>query len=76
MAIVQIKNIEKKYKKRKKEMVILKDINYSFETGKLYTISGRSGSGKTTLINLLGLIIKPTKGDIIRETKSMSKSIP
>ena len=37
MAIVQIKNIEKKYKKRKKEMVILKDINYSFETGKLYT---------------------------------------
>ena len=78
MAIVQIKNIEKKYKKRKKEMVILKDINYSFETGKLYTISGRSGSGKTTLINLLGLIIKPTKGDIIidgKTTNNLSDSL-
>ena len=33
---------------------VLKDISYTFESGKLYVIKGVSGCGKTTLLNILG----------------------
>jgi ABC-type lipoprotein export system ATPase subunit len=56
-------------------MIITKDLSYEYNKGKRFTfpdismeknetllIHGNSGVGKTTLLNLLGLLIKPTKG--------------
>ncbi|MGN0158254.1 MAG: ATP-binding cassette domain-containing protein, partial [Brotaphodocola sp.] len=40
---VEIKNLNLKIKKEH----LLKDINVSFEYGKIYGIIGRNGSGKT-----------------------------
>lgn len=81
MIILKLKDIEKSYKKRNKTISVLKEVNYDFKSNKLYTISGRSGAGKTTLINILGLISKPTNGEVIIENtntkilndKSLSK---
>ncbi len=73
--ILEIDDLEKSFIKKNKNLIILKDTNYTFKTGKLYTISGRSGSGKTTFINLLGLITKPTKGNILingKNTKTLN----
>ena len=33
---------------------VLKDVSFTFESGKLYVIKGVSGCGKTTLLNILG----------------------
>ena len=81
MIILKLKDIEKSYKKRNKTISVLKEVNYDFKSNKLYTISGRSGAGKTSLINILGLISKPTNGEVIIENtntkilndKSLSK---
>ncbi len=46
----------------KKNVKVLKKINYKFKVGKIYSLMGPSGSGKSTLLNLLSLIDRPTSG--------------
>lgn len=44
--------------------IILNDINFTIEKGKLAVIYGKNGAGKTTLIKCLVGLIKPTNGNI------------
>tara|TARA_B100001029_G_scaffold177542_1_gene182420 strand:+ start:2349 stop:3023 length:675 start_codon:yes stop_codon:yes gene_type:complete len=60
--IIQLKNVNKYFKSKK--IKVLKNINYKFILGKVYSIMGPSGSGKSTLLNLLSLIDQPTSGSI------------
>ncbi len=47
--ILQIENLSKSYGDKE----VLKDINFSFESGKIYGLIGRNGVGKTTFFNSL-----------------------
>lgn len=47
-----------------KERRILKDVNYDFEQGKLYTISGPSGSGKTTFLYAISGLLDSVQGSV------------
>ena len=38
---------------------VLKNINFTFESGKIYGLLGRNGAGKTTFFNCLNDDIKP-----------------
>ena len=49
----------------------LRNINFDFELGKIYSIVGPSGSGKSTLLNILSLIDKPTSGNVKIDGKSI-----
>ena len=60
---ITLKNLSKSFLTFKK-INVLKNINYSFKNGKIYSIIGPSGSGKSTLLNILSLIEKPTSGNI------------
>ena len=44
-----IKNLKKNFGSKE----VLKDINFEFESGKIYGLLGRNGAGKTTLFNCL-----------------------
>ena len=59
--IIELKNIVKNYKSKKK-IKVLNKINFSFKRGKIYSLMGPSGSGKSTLLNLLSLIDFPNSG--------------
>ena len=61
--LLKLNNLSKKYKKNK-ALKVLNNINFKFESGKVYSIIGPSGSGKSTLLNLLSLIDLPTSGYI------------
>ena len=61
MAIIQLENISFQYESKKK---VLGNINYAFEEGKIYAVTGRSGAGKTTLLSLLSGLASPTGGAI------------
>ena len=61
--IISIKNLTKSYGDKK--IKILKKINFKFQKGKIYSITGPSGSGKSTLLNLISLIDKPSSGSLI-----------
>lgn len=69
MSILELKNISYKYQENKH--YVFKDINYSFEKGKIYAIVGKSGTGKTTLLSLLSSLTKPTEGEILYEEKNI-----
>ncbi len=61
--LIELKNVSKNYTSSKK-IEVLKNINYTFKSGKIYSLVGPSGSGKSTLLNLISLIDKPSSGFI------------
>lgn len=72
-SIFELKNISYGYIDGGKKRNILKDLSYSFERGKFYTILGPSGSGKTTLLAIASALDSPEKGQVIFEGKDIRK---
>ena len=46
------------------QVTALADADLSIYPGEILLIEGPSGSGKTTLISILGLLMRPTRGDV------------
>lgn len=70
---MKLESISKIYNLNKKEIIILENVDYEFENGKFYAITGKSGSGKSTLINILGLLENITDGKYIINGKNITK---
>lgn len=70
MSIMEIKEVCYSYDNKRN---VLKNINTSFERGKIYAILGVSGCGKTTLLSLLGGLDSPTNGEILYNEKNIEK---
>ena len=64
-----IKNLKKSFGDR----VILKDINFEFEKGKIYGLLGRNGAGKTTLFNCLNEDLLIDEGTFYLEENNQKK---
>ena len=65
-----LKNLTKSFVKNKK-IKVLNNINFTFRAGKIYSIMGPSGSGKSTLLNILSLLDRPNKGQILFDLKDL-----
>lgn len=53
--------------------IILNDVSFEFEKGKIYGLLGKNGSGKTTFFNCLNSDEKLNKGDIYLIDKDSNK---
>jgi len=63
--VIELVNINKNYKTEgDEEIQVLKNISLQIESGEFLAITGPSGSGKSTLMHLIGLLDKPTSGEI------------
>ena len=60
---LKLHNISKTFETSKK-LKVIKNLSYSFNKGKIYSLMGPSGSGKSTLLNLISLIDHPSNGSI------------
>lgn len=69
---VEVKHLEKSYRRKKQEVSIIKDFNYTFESGKMYVIKGESGKGKTTLLTMIGLLQDSDSGEILYDGQIVS----
>ena len=63
---IRLENVSKSY-----DRPVLKELNYRFESGKLYVIKGVSGCGKSTLLNIIGGVEKEYKGSVIYEPQKL-----
>ncbi|WP_124097905.1 ATP-binding cassette domain-containing protein [Ruminococcus sp. Marseille-P6503] len=54
---------------------ILKDINVTFEAGKIHGLIGRNGSGKTMLMKCICGFIRPTSGEITVNGKRVGRDV-
>lgn len=71
MEMIQVEQVSYTYTTKYQKIEAIKQISCSFETGKLYAITGESGSGKSTLLSLLAGLALPTSGTIYVEGKDM-----
>ena len=72
MSILKLENVGYSYNGSKTK--VLKNINYDFEKGKVYAITGKSGAGKTTLLSLLSGLAAPTEGSIVFDGTNIKKT--
>ena len=63
--IIQAKNITKIYGEVPSETIALNNVSLEIGAGEFSAIVGPSGCGKSTLMHLLGLLDKPTSGEIL-----------
>ncbi|MCX6731221.1 MAG: ABC transporter ATP-binding protein [Candidatus Roizmanbacteria bacterium] len=71
--IIRIDHVWKEYMMGDVLFQALKDINTTISEGELTAIIGPSGSGKSTLMHIIGLLDKPTRGNIFIQGKDISK---
>lgn len=71
--ILRLENINYSYIDGGYERQILKDLSFSFEEGKFYTVLGPSGSGKTTLLSIVAGLDTASSGEIYFEGKNIKE---
>ncbi len=67
--MLEVKNIRKSF--ASSEVQVLKDINFTVETGEFVCLLGKSGCGKSTLLDLMAGYTKPDGGEIILDGKKV-----
>jgi len=71
--MIKFRNVWKIYKLDGDiEYQALKGVNLEIKEGEFVSITGPSGSGKSTLMHLIGLLDKPTKGEIFINGKKVT----
>ena len=61
--------------KRFEQKEVLRDIDFTFEEGRIYGLLGRNGAGKTTLFNCLNRDIKADSGSFYIEENSVRREV-
>ncbi len=69
MNTIEVQNLSLIIKKTE----ILKDVNVSFEKGKIHGLIGRNGSGKTMLMKCICGFVRPTSGTVTVNGKQVGK---
>ena len=62
--MIQLENISLRLGEAKEQFEILKNISLTFESGKLYVITGPNGGGKTSVAKVVMGIYQPSAGKI------------
>lgn len=65
-AIVDVRALTKEYRRGEPNAVTALDgVTLSVQTGELVAVLGRAASGKTTLLHAMGLLLRPTSGQVV-----------
>ena len=59
--VIEVKNLEKIYRSGTHAV---KGISFEVKKGEIFGILGPNGAGKTTALQMMGTLLKITKGDI------------
>ncbi len=71
--ILEIKDLTKVYGQGQENLCVLERANLTVQRGTFVVLLGPSGSGKSTLLNLIGMLDKPTSGQILFEGQDLAK---
>ncbi len=72
MSLIELRSVEKSYDVESRRVHALQGVNLCVERGEFLAIVGRSGCGKSTLLNLLGGMDRPSKGEVLVDSKNVA----
>jgi putative ABC transport system ATP-binding protein len=73
MGTIELRELTKHYKQASTTVKAVDGISLTIESGEFISIVGRSGSGKTTTLDLLGLLLRPTSGQVLLDDVDTGK---
>jgi len=68
--MIRFDNVTKRYKGGREA---LRNVSLQVDPGELVFLTGRSGAGKSTLLKLIGLLERPTRGQVLVEGRNISR---
>ena len=74
--MLKLFNIDKRYGPPERPIPVLRDVSLSVASGDFCAILGPSGSGKSTLMNIIGLLDRPSAGQVILDGAAVDFTSP
>ncbi|MBB4092727.1 ABC transporter ATP-binding protein [Brucella pecoris] len=71
--IMRLERVGRAYKEVDRELVILKDADFTLRRGEMVALVAPSGAGKSTLLHTAGLLERPDTGEVFLDGRSCSK---
>ena len=59
---IHVQGLEKSYKQKKKELSVLRGVDFDVARGSIFALLGSNGAGKTTAVNILSTLLKADAG--------------
>ena len=59
---IHVQGLEKSYKQKKKELRVLRGVDFDVARGSIFALLGSNGAGKTTAVNILSTLLKADAG--------------
>lgn len=72
-ALLEARELHKTYTTGKRDLTVLRGVNFSATRGEFVALQGASGAGKSTLLHLLGGLDRPNRGEIIFDGQDVSR---
>ncbi|MDB5166176.1 MAG: transporter [Candidatus Saccharibacteria bacterium] len=76
MSVIKLEDVSKLYGFGDATNIALDEVNLTIEEGEFVAVMGPSGSGKSTLMNVIGLLDRPSHGNYLLNSRSVSKLKP
>ncbi|MGB4581326.1 MAG: ATP-binding cassette domain-containing protein, partial [Coriobacteriia bacterium] len=74
--VLETRDVTKTYVLESIEVNALRGVDVAIHEGEMVSIMGPSGSGKSTLMHIVGLLDRPTSGQVILEGEDVSQLMP
>ncbi len=74
--VLETREVVKTYVLESMEVNALRGVDVAIREGEMVSIMGPSGSGKSTLMHIIGLLDRPTSGQVILEGEDVSQMMP
>jgi putative ABC transport system ATP-binding protein len=75
-AVLETRDVSKQYRLEGIEVNALRGVSIAIHEGEMVSIMGPSGSGKSTLMHIVGLLDRPTSGQVILGDEDISHMSP
>jgi len=74
--VLATRDVTKTYTLEGMEVNALRGVSVDIRRGEMVSIMGPSGSGKSTLMHIIGLLDRPTSGQVVLEDEDVSRMSP